>query len=178
MPRERTERRSTREVTHVVWSRVKAWFVAPFSPRVEQRVPAIPTRVAQRVVTNGTCVPSHRAPADVPLETQASAFLKWLQESPGSTGDMFPRDLIELYRYFCIQRNWQSHYWQRVAHELALLIGEGSRVTWVDGKKQRMWRIPPAPRQRMVARVTEPVEFMPHVRKRVLGPMATHVEAA
>lgn len=115
---------------------------------------------------------------EVPASTQASAFLNWLQQNPGRTGDLFPRDLIELYRHFCLMRNWQVLYWQCVAKELRALLGEGSKVTWVDGKKQRMWHIPQASRQRIPERVPERVAFVPIPQKRVLGPLATRVEAA
>lgn len=154
-----------------MWSQVKNWFTAPFSSRVVTRVPVRTTHVGRRVVDVGRPIHGYGPPVDIPLATHASSFLEWLQSNDGRTGDLFPRDLIELYRDFCLRRNWQSHYWQRVAHELAVLIGEGSKVTWVDGKKQRMWHIP----QRVPPRVST---FSPPARQRVLGEMTTRVEAA
>lgn len=167
MPRERTERRSTREVTHVVWSRVKAWFVAPFTPRVEQRVP-VPIKRVPIVRQHAS---STRVIQEVPASTQAREFLAWVQEDPARTGAHPPCYLIALYNYFCAQRGWQQLTWQRVGHELSLLIGEGSRIEWVDGKRQRRWHIP----ERVPPRVAT---FVSPARQRVLGPMATRVEAA
>lgn len=139
-----------------MWSAVKSWFIAPFAPRVRQRVPV----ACQRV-------PSTHVSVDVPASTQAEAFLAWMQADPTRTGDHPPCYLIALYRHFCTQRNWSPVYWQRVAHELSVLIGEGSKVVWVDGKKQRMWHIPERTKK-----------VVPISRQRVLGPMTTHVEAA
>lgn len=142
------------------WSRFRNWFTAPFAPRVEQRVPVARQRV-----------PSTHLTINVPVSTQAREFLLWVQEDPSRTGAHAPCYLMALYKYFCQQRDWKPHYWQRVGHELSLLIGEGSKVEWVDGKKQRMWHIPKRVPQRVVPAVAAS-------HQRVLGHMATRVEAA
>lgn len=142
------------------WSRVKNWFVAPFNPRVEQRVTGLSPRVREK----STCV-------EVPASTQASAFLEWLREDPRRTGDQPPRYLMVCYRVFCDRMNWRVLTWQRVGHELALIIGEGSKVVSCDGRKQRMWHIP----RHAPPRVTTAAAAS---HQRVLGHMATRAEAA
>ncbi len=146
-----------------MWSRLKHWFVAPFTPRVSERVPGPMKRVSVS-----------RAPIEVPAARQAIAFLEWLQRDDGRTGDVFPAELMEMYWEMCAWENWKVLTWQRVGHELSVLIGGGSKLKWVDGKKQRVWHIP----KRVPPRVVSVDRIVPPARQRVLGPMATRVEAA
>lgn len=143
-------------------SKLRRWFVAPFSPRVLERVPGVSKRVSVS-----------RSPSEVSATRQAIAFLEWLQRDDGRTGDVFPHELMEMYWEMCAWNDWKVLTWQRVGHELALLIGSGSKLKWVNGKKQRVWTIP----KRVPPRVASVERIVPPARQRVLGEMA-RVEAA
>ena len=146
-----------------MWSRVRNWFAAPFTPRVELRVAGQRQRV--RTTRSVTCVPA---------DHQARAFLEWLQHEDGRVGEVFSHELMEMYWEMCAWHGWQVLNWQRVAHQFALLIGGASRVTRVNGRSQRVWTIP----QRAPLRVANVGRVTAIHPKRVLGEMTTRVEAA
>lgn len=150
-----------------MWSRVRNWFTAPFTPRVEQRVTVPVERVS---------APFRQK--EVPATQQAIAFLDWLQGDGGITGDVLAHELMEMYMEMCSWHGWRILHWQRVAHEFALLIGGASKVRSVGGKKQRVWTIPQASNHRVAGRVASTRKLVPIPQKRVLGPLATRVEAA
>lgn len=149
-----------------MWSRVRNWFAAPFVPRVETRALVPVTRRNTRRNTRNLI--------ELPAARQAVEFLEWLQHEDGRVGDIFSHELMEMYWEMCAWKGYRVLNWQRVGHQLSLLIGAGSRVEKINGKSQRVWAIP----QRVSARVTRVERIVAIPNPRVLGPMATHVEAA
>lgn len=145
-----------------MWGYVKRLFVKP------------PPRVTQRVAEVGNRVRSRQLPVEMPAARLAIAFLYWLQRDDGRVGDVLAAELMEMYFEMCGFENYRVLTWQRVAHELSMLIGEGSKVKWVNGKQHRVWHIP----KRVPQRVASIERIMPVRPRRVLGEMATRVEAA
>lgn len=129
----------------------------PSPPREEPRVAGTSQRV--RVT---------RDLLEVPADRQALEFLAWLQQENGRVGDVYSHELMEMHWEFCAWKGWKIAYWQRVAHELALLIGGASRVTRINGKSQRVWHIP----KRSLLRVAGDERVVPLQRQRALGGMA------
>lgn len=90
-----------------------------------------------------------------PARDHAAALLEWLQGADGRTGSLFADELDEMHREMCVERDWELVGWTAVARELRRLLSARKEYAWRDGKRVRVYRIPPArpsameaPRQR------------------------------
>jgi hypothetical protein len=74
----------------------------------------------------------------------AAAILEFLQGPGGRTGSIPVDDLKKLHIEICFERDWELIGWTAVGRELRNLLGAQKCYDWVEGRRVRVYRIPPS----------------------------------
>ena len=97
-------------------------------------------------------IPRQRA---VPPAEHAQALLEALQGAGGRTGTIRADELQLIHRELCVERDFEEIGWIAVGRELRRLIGDRRNYDWIDGRRTRVYRIPPA-ESRPLLRIVDP----------------------
>ena len=82
----------------------------------------------------------------------AAAILEFLQGPGGRTGSLPIGELKQLHQEICAERDWEPIGWTAVGRELRELLKADKTYGPINGKRTRVYRIPPlAVRARMRA---------------------------
>ncbi len=73
----------------------------------------------------------------------AAAILEFLQGPGGRTGSIPVEELQRLHIEICIERDWDLIGWTAVGRELRELLKAEKTYEPVEGKRTRVYRIPP-----------------------------------
>ncbi len=94
---------------------------------------------------------AHRVGTPCPYPTRrwadpaehAAAILEFLQGPGGRTGSIPVEELQRLHIEICIERDWDLIGWTAVGRELRELLKAEKTYEPVEGKRTRVYRIPP-----------------------------------
>lgn len=94
---------------------------------------------------------AHRVAPQCPFPTRrwaepvehAAAILEFLQGAGGRTGSLPIGELKQLHLEICAERDWEPIGWTAVGRELRELLKADKTYEPVNGKRTRVYRIPP-----------------------------------
>jgi hypothetical protein len=85
----------------------------------------------------------------------AAAILEFLQGPGGRTGSLPIGELKQLHLEICAERDWEPIGWTAVGRELRELLKADKTYESVNGKRTRVYRIPPLAARTRVMLVTK-----------------------
>lgn len=71
-------------------------------------------------------------------------MLEILQGPGGRTGTITAAELKLIHRELCLERDFEEIGWVAVGRELRRLLNDRKSYEWIDGRRVRVYRIPPA----------------------------------
>ena len=74
----------------------------------------------------------------------AASLLEMLQGPGGRTGTITADELKLMHREVCLESDFEEIGWVAVGRELRRLLNDRKSYNWVDGRRLRVYRIPPA----------------------------------
>ena len=98
------------------------------TPSDEQRAQALPTRRA------------------VEPRQHAAILLEVLQGPGGRTGTITAEELKLIHREVCLEYDFEEIGWVAIGRELRRLLNDRKSYEWINGRRMRVYRIPPAAR--------------------------------
>jgi hypothetical protein len=79
-----------------------------------------------------------------PPTDHAEALLSWLQGPGGRSGTIVAAELEQMHREMCDEFDWEVVGWVAVGRELRRLLRAKKDYARLDGRRVRVYRIPPA----------------------------------